>query len=162
MNLWIEVTISTHHMIDDVSSLFFDKCHKYLYTLWHSWSYFFSNICNLIARWSCQHQNVLLMSHHDDVSTAFLWQKDLLKQTIIHCTLSFLDYLMFKLRRHSFIYSSFHLLLISQQIHLLAVRSWWAWLWIYYWSRMSFHELSVLWQLHVKWVVCNQQFQQQN
>ncbi len=149
-------------MIDDVSSSFFDKCHKYLRTLWHLWSYFFSNICDLIARWSCQHQNVSLMNHHDDISTAFLWQKDLLKHIMIHCTLSFLDYSMFKLRRHSFIYSSFHLLLISQQIYFLAVRSWWAQLWIYYWSCISFHELSVLWQLHVKWVVCNQQFQQQN
>ena len=162
MNLWVEITISTRHMIDDVSSLLSDKCHKYLYTLWHSWSYFFSNICDLIARWSCQHQNVSLTNHHDDVSTALLWQKDLLKHTMIRCTLSFLDYSMFKLRRHSFVYSSSRLLLASQQIYLLAVRSWWARLRIYYWSRMSFHELSVLWQLHVKRVVCNQQFQQQN
>ena len=112
--------ISTRHMINDISSSFFDKCHKYLRTFWHLWSYFFSNICNLIACWSCQHQNVLLMSCHDDVSTALLWQKDLLKHTIIRCILSFLDYSMFKLWCHSFIYSLFHLLLVSQQIHLLA------------------------------------------
>ncbi len=145
MNLWIEIIISTHHMIDDVSSLLFNKCHKYLYTFWHSWLYFFSNICNLIAHWSCQHQNVLLMNHYDDVSTALLWQKNLLKHIMIHCTLLFLNYSMFKLWHHSFIYSSFHLLLVSQRIHLLAVKSWWAWLWIYYWSCMLFHELSILW-----------------
>ncbi len=121
MNLWVEIMISTHHMINDVSSLLSEKCCKYLYTFWHSWSYFFSNICNLIARWFCQHQNASLMNHHDDVSTAFLWQKDLLKHTMIHCTLSFLNYSMFKLWCHSFIYLSFRLLLISQQIHLLAV-----------------------------------------
>ncbi len=136
--------ISTHYMIDDVSSLLFDKCHKYLYTLWHSWSYFFSNICNLIARWSCQHQNVLLTNHYDDVSIILLWQKHLLKHTIIRCILSFLDYSMFKLWRHSFVYSSFHLFLISQQIYLLAIRSWWVQLWIYYWSCISFHKLSIL------------------
>ena len=155
MNLWVEITISTHHMIDDVSSLLSDKRHKYLYTLWHSWSYFFSNIYDLIARWSCQHQNVSLMSYHDDISITLLWQKDFLKHTMIYYTLSFLDYSMFKLQRHSFIYSSFHLLLISQQIHLLAIKSWWVQLQIYYWSCMLFCELSILWQLHVKWVVCN-------
>ncbi len=145
-------------MIDDISSSFSDKCHKYLRTLWYLWSYFFSNICNLITCWSCQHQNALLINHYDDVSTTLLWQKDLLKHTMIHCTLSFLDYLMFKLWCHSFIYSSFHLLLISQQIHFLAIRSWWVQLQIYYWSCILFHELSVLWQLHIKRVVCNQQF----
>ena len=154
--------ISTYYMIDDILSLLSDKCHKYLYILWHSWSYFFSNICNLIARWSCQHQNVLLTSHHDDVSTVLLWQKNLLKHIIIHCILLFLDYSMFKLWHHSFIYSSFRLLLISQQLHLLAVKSWWTQLWIYYWSCISFHELSVFWQLHMKQVICNQQFQSQN
>jgi len=147
--------ISTHHIIDDISSLLSNKCHKYLYTLWHSWSYFFSNIYDLIARWSCQHQNVSLMSYHDDISITLLWQKDFLKHTMIYYTLSFLDYSMFKLQRHSFIYSSFHLLLISQQIHLLAIKSWWVQLQIYYWSCMLFCELSILWQLHVKWVVCN-------
>ena len=154
--------ISTHHMINNISSSFFDKCHKYLHILWYLWSYFFSNICNLIARWSCQYQNVLLTSHHDDISITLLWQKNLLKHTMICCILSFLDYSMFKLWCYSFIYSLFHLLLISQQIHLLAIKSWWVQLWIYYWSCILFHELLILWQLHVKWVVYNQQFQQQN
>ncbi len=115
MNLWIKIMISTHHMINNVSFSLFDKCYKYLRILWYLWLYFFSNICNLIAHWSCQHQNVSLMNYYNDVSTAFLWQKDFLKHIMICCILSFLNYSMFKLQHHSFIYSSFCLLLISQQ-----------------------------------------------
>ncbi len=118
------IIISFHESVsrDNNFNSSYDRWH-FIFTLWHSWLYFFSNICNLIACWSCQHQNVSLTSYHDDVSTALLWQKNLLKHTMICCTLSFLNYLMFKLRHHSFIYSSFRLLLISQQIHLLAVKS---------------------------------------
>ena len=148
-------------MSNAVKLLLFNIYHMMLHTLSHQHAYQLSNTFKSIAQVFFQHWNVSLRHHYDEVLKALSLLILLLKHILIYYEIKGLQSWIFRDSLYQpWSYSWTLPFTFSLQKHCCFIR---------YKSNLKeidsvFLELFCEWQVlsssHVKWVVCNQQFQQ--